>query len=170
MLRCMCVCCFCALVVVGETLALGLCFWDTLVASGSCPLGEGSVYLQRAPNPPKFAQPRLSRAKWHRSKHTQICSLTWVWPSPKTQTHPKLYLVAGDERSLDLLKQECANLGGFGARCYVSSCCPSFLLACRVRVCPLTPLRIIFRNLWGILRSPNFQERKTVSRNCPWNS
>ena len=69
---------------------------------------------QRAPNSPEFAQPRLSRAKWHRSntprfvakcqphrnKHTHICTLslgmTTVWP-----TH---------------CKRGCANSGGLRAR------------------------------------------------------
>ena len=32
------------------------------------------------------------------------------------------------------------------------------------------PLRIIFRNFWGILSSSNSQERKTFSRNYAWNS
>ena len=82
---------------------------------------------QRAPNPPEFAQPRLSRVKGRSSpargyKFGCVCSyMVGVishqrndWPY-RNKTHPNLYPLTGDDRPLTLLKQGCANSGGFGA-------------------------------------------------------
>ena len=98
-------------------------FWALLFSNPLPP-----TPFQRTPNPPKFAQPSLSRAKgrssparaykfgcvcsymagvilhqrsdWpYRNKHTQICTLS-----------------LGLTALLTLLKRGCANSGGFGAR------------------------------------------------------
>ena len=81
---------------------------------------------QRAPNPPEFAQPRLSRVKGRSSpargyKFGCVCPymashyVGEMTPAIYEQTHPNLYPLAGDDRPLTLVKQGCANSGGFGA-------------------------------------------------------
>ena len=76
---------------------------------------------QRAPNPPEFAQPRLSRVKARSSpvrgyKFGCVCSYMAshedagvVTGHIGTNTRPNLYPLAGDDSALTLLKRGCAN-------------------------------------------------------------
>ena len=82
---------------------------------------------QRAPNPPEFAQPRLSQvqARWSPARgYTFGCVCSYmaghedcevVTGHIRTNT-PKFVPLAGDDRASTLLKWGCANSGGFGAR------------------------------------------------------
>ena len=83
----------------------------------------------------EFAQTRLSRVNLTKRGHPQrwgyklgcVCSymaghdpgilMTGHFRNKGTQN---LYRLAGDDRALPLLKQGCANSGGFGARCLIS--------------------------------------------------
>ena len=61
-----------------------------------CVVGGGVIAVERikkksrAPNPPEFAQPRLSRAKMPQIKHIQICNLTPGQHQPSRNKHPQI--------------------------------------------------------------------------------
>ena len=57
---------------------------------------EGQLLDQRAPYPPEFAQPRLSRAKWRRSNTPKFVTS----PAIQEQAHPILYPLVGADRRL----------------------------------------------------------------------
>ena len=81
---------------------------------------------QRAPNPPEFAQPHLSRVKARSSpargyRFGCVCSyMAGDYPGIVMTGHagtntPKSVPLAGDNRRLTLLQRGCAKSGGFGA-------------------------------------------------------
>ena len=71
---------------------------------------------QQAPNPPEFAQPRVSRAKWHRSNTPRFVASRRGNTSHIGTNTPKFVPSRWGWLSFDPLKPGCANSGGFGAR------------------------------------------------------
>ena len=77
---------------------------------------------QIAPNPPEFAQPRLSGAKRHRSNTPKFVASHLGNTSHIGTNTPKFVPSCWGWPPFDLLKQGCANSGGFGARWRVVFC------------------------------------------------
>ena len=63
----------------------------------------------RAPNPPEFAQPRLSRAKWHRSNIPKFAASHLGNPGHIGTNTPKFVPPRWRQQPFDLLKRGCAN-------------------------------------------------------------
>ena len=74
------------------------------------------VEFQRAPNPPEFTQPRLSRSNsghpLREGTNLGVFLPIWVVLPRRDATNLGVF----DLRHFALLKRGCANSGGFGAR------------------------------------------------------